>query len=75
MKTWKFEITMKVADSWVADGFDASQENRIEEIKEAMQGMLPYAYGHEVLVNVNVTKAPDQKEIEELQNGEAKIKD
>ena len=75
MKTWKIEITMKVADSWVADGFNASNENRIEEIKELICGMLPYAYDHEVEVDVKVTKAPEPKVIEQLQNGELEIKD
>lgn len=73
MQTWKFEVTMKVADSWVADGFDGS--GRVEEIKEAMQGMLPYAYGHEVQVAVKVTQAPDPKVVTALGNGQREIKD
>lgn len=75
MKTWEFKIKMSVADSWVMDGFDASQESRIEEIKEAFQGFLPYAYGHEVKVEVNILKAPDPKVIEQLLNGELEPKD
>jgi methyl coenzyme M reductase subunit D len=74
MKTWKFEITMKVADSWIADGFNGSDESRIEQIAEAMHAMLPYAYEHEVEVTIKVTKSPDPKVIEGLQNGELEIK-
>lgn len=75
MKTWEFKIKMSVADSWVMDGFDASQGNRIEEIKEAIQGLLSYAYGNEVKVDVKILKAPDQKVIEKLCDGEVEPQD
>lgn len=40
MKTWKIEITMKVADSWIADGFNASDLERLEQAEEAFRQML-----------------------------------
>lgn len=73
MKTFKFEVTMKVSDSWIADGFQIS--DRIDQIEETIQGLLPYAYGHECVVKVKVTKEPEAKIIQQLQNGELEIKD
>jgi methyl coenzyme M reductase subunit D len=68
MKTWKIEITLKVDDSWVADGFDASE--RIEEIEDLMTNMLPYAYEHEVQAKVKILKAPAKEAILKLQGYE-----
>lgn len=68
MKTWKIEIELKVSDNWVEDGFDASE--RTEQIAEMMQGLLPYAYGHEVKAKVKITKAPTKDEIRKLQGYE-----
>lgn len=75
MQTWKMEVTLKVANSWVADGFNLSQPLRIEEVEEKLQSMIPYAYGHEVQVKVKITSAPKAKTIEQLQNGDLEIKD
>jgi hypothetical protein len=73
MKHWEIKVKMSVADSWIADGFDV--KDRLEQIEEHIQGLLPYAYGHEVVVKVTIIKQPDAKIIEELQNGEREIKD
>jgi len=73
MKTWKIKATISVADSWVADGFNLAQ--RQEEMEELLQSMLPYAYGHEIAVNIQIVSSPDIKQIEQLQNGELEAKD
>lgn len=72
MKTFKIEITLKVADSWVADGFDASE--RLEEIEEQIASILPFAYGHELQVKAKVIYAPSKAVINGLQSGEIEIK-
>jgi len=73
MKTWKIEITMQVADSWVADGFDLKE--RTKEIGDAFSAMLPYAYENEVKVNIVFKSAPTGEALYELQTGEVPIKD
>ncbi len=73
MQTFSFNVKMKVADSWVADGFQI--KDRIEQIEELIAGLLPYAYGHECIVTVKVTGSPSDAIIEALQNGELEIKD
>lgn len=73
MKHWKLEIKLSVADSWVADGFDAKE--RIEEIEDTIKGLLPYAYGHEVIVKARLVSIPDPKQIAALQNGDLEAKD
>jgi len=72
MKTFKIEITLKVADSWIADGFDASE--RLEEIEEQITSILPFAYGHELEVIAKLISAPSKAVIEALQSGELEIK-
>jgi hypothetical protein len=67
MKSWDVKITMSVADTWIADGFDLSE--RIEDIKEQFKDMLPSAYDNEVKVNVVITKKPEPSKIEALRNG------
>lgn len=73
MKHWTLQIKISVADSWVADGFDASE--RIEEIQEQIAALLPYAYGDEIAVKVKILSKPDAKVIVQLQNGELEAKD
>lgn len=68
MRTWKIEIEMKVADAWVADGFDASE--RIEDIQDALSHLIPYAYGNEVTVKAKIISAPKQEIILKLQGYE-----
>lgn len=65
MKTWKIEITLKVDETWVEDGFDASE--RLEEIQDKLADLLPYAYGHEFQIIAKIKSAPDKKAIRELQ--------
>lgn len=72
MKSFKFEITMKVADCWIEDGFGAANmqekkelEERIEEVIK--ENMLGWAYGHEFQVKVKTISAPAMKEIATLQ--------
>ncbi len=72
MKTFKFEITMKVADCWIEDGFGAvsrADQKRLEEqIAETIkENMLTYAYGHEFQVSVKTVQHPPMKEIAALQ--------
>lgn len=71
MKAFSVTVKMKVADSWIADGFNLNE--REEEIKDAFSAMLPYAYGHEV--NISVKFGPEPKGMAELQSGEAEAKD
>lgn len=73
MKTWEIKIKLSVADSWIADGFDASE--RLEDIQDDIKRALPYAHDWEVKVKATITKAPAKKVIEQLQNGELPIKD
>lgn len=73
MKTWKLEITVKVADSWVTDGFDLKE--RLEQIEEQLTTMLPFAYEHELQIKARIVSAPDRKVIEQLQNGDVNPKD
>lgn len=67
MKTWKIEITMRVSDSWIEDGFNLKERIDSGEVSELMTGMLPHAYDHEVTAKVKIISAPDPKKIEELQ--------
>lgn len=64
--TWKVEVTLEVADSWVMDGFDAS--NRIDEIEEKLSHLLPHAYGNEFKVSAKITKKPTKKLLRELED-------
>lgn len=52
MKKWKIQLTVEVSENWVEDGFDLNESEREEQIKEAFANMLPYAYGHEVKVEI-----------------------
>lgn len=68
MQTFSFTVKMKVADSWVADGFQV--KDRIEQIQDKISELLPYAYGYECKVTVKITGSPSDATIEALQNGE-----
>lgn len=65
MQTWNININLKVADSWIADGFDAAE--RIEQIKELLTELLPYAYDHELIITPTIKTAPKKDKINELQ--------
>lgn len=73
MQKFKFEVTMKVADSWVADGFQV--KDRLEQIAETLSGLLPYAHGHECVIEVKEISSPKASVITSLQNGELEVKD
>lgn len=65
-RTWKIELTVSVDDTWIADGFDASE--RIDQIQDLLAGdLLPYAYGHEIDVKAKVKTAPRRSIIRKLQ--------
>lgn len=51
-KQWKVEITFRVSNNWVEDGFDLSK--RIESIIEFFKGLLPYAFDYETEITVAV---------------------
>jgi hypothetical protein len=61
MKFFKWTVEIEVADTWVEDGFDLTEE-RLESI---LQHVLPYSYSHET--KGKVLKAPDSKTIRKLQ--------
>lgn len=73
MKTWTIQLTIKVADSWIADGFDAN--DRLDEISEQVSRILPFAYGHELKVKAMVKTSPNKATIRALQNGDKEPKD
>ncbi len=73
MKHWELTIKLSVTDSWIADGFNASE--RIEDIQDAIKGLLPFSYGHEVVCKAKITKAPLKSVIAALQNGTIEAKD
>jgi methyl coenzyme M reductase subunit D len=54
MKTWKIEVKVKVAEIWVDDGFDLEDTHWKEYIEEKFKSMIPYAYDHEIQVEVKV---------------------
>lgn len=56
-------VEFVVADSWVADGFQMTDERAVSMI----QNELPHAYSHEV--TAQVVKSPDPKVIKQLQSG------
>lgn len=66
MAMLKWTIEISVDDSWVADGFDMTDERA----KEMLASTLPYAYGHEILAKV--TKYADATKVGELQGYKAK---
>lgn len=68
MQTWKLNIEIKVANSWIKDGFDLAE--RLDEIQESLTGLLPYAYENELRVTVSITKVPSKEVIRKLQAGE-----
>lgn len=67
---WKIEVTLDVDPTWVADGFDASHPDRIEEIQDVISGLLPYSYGNEFIVKAKILKAPDPAQIRKEQGWE-----
>lgn len=62
MKRWKVEIA--VAQSWVTDGFDLTEENLKDAI---MARLLAYSYEHEV--QVRILEVIEDKSVEAAQPG------
>jgi hypothetical protein len=59
--TWTVEFS--VDPSWIADGFDLTEDKAHEMIAAA----LPHAFNHEI--ESKVIKTPDKKTIDGLQDG------
>ena len=57
MKTFTLKVSVKVADVWIDDGFDLTAPVWKEEVVNALKGLLPDAYDHEVIVEVQDVKA------------------
>lgn len=69
MKTWKIELELKVADAWIADGFNPSDPKTLERIEEILQDLLPYAdYQIELKTKARLLTAPSEKEINKIRN-------
>ena len=60
-KFYKWTVEFQVAASWVADGFDLTNDRAKQMIEES----LPYAYGAES--RARVLSAPDAKAIRKEQ--------
>jgi len=61
MKTFKWVVEFEVTETWVADGFNITNQKAIGMIEEA----LPFASGAEF--KATVLKAPDPKLIRKTQ--------
>ena len=64
MNKFKWTIEIEVAETWVADGFDPTEER----FKEMVLTDLIYAYDQEV--NVTILQRPDPKLIRQAQGYE-----
>ena len=49
-------VTIDVTQNWIDDGFDATNDCWKEEIKIAIEKLMPYAYSSEFVVTVNNVK-------------------
>ena len=58
----KYIVELSIADTWIEDGFDIRSS---QDIKDILQRVLPFAYGHEV--KGRVIHAPSLKTIKKLQ--------
>ena len=67
MRTWTLEVTISVADSWVADGFEATPEHIADTLTE---GILGWARSDEKEVTARTISAPSPAQIAGLQSGE-----
>jgi hypothetical protein len=66
MKTYKVEIEMQVAESWIQDGFRLEDKQQL--IEDKLGWLLPYAESHEFKVKVTKIIPPvfTLGELEEL---------
>ena len=72
MRTWTLEVTISVADSWVADGFEATPNRIADTLTDAI---LPWAGGGEKEVTARAITSPSPAEIAKLQSGEVVASD
>jgi hypothetical protein len=61
MTIFKWTVEFEISESWIADGFNLSDE----KAKSMLATCLPYAYGHEIYAKV--VKAPSEKSIRMVQ--------
>ncbi len=66
MKKFKVLLTVEVSDNWIADGFNLAEPERLEQLKEAVENMLPYAYEHELKVVATVQSQPNIEVLNKL---------
>lgn len=72
MKTFKVQVTMKVADMWIEDGFGPAFKGDVprftEQIEEALRyQLLTSATESEFRVSVKLINHPDFKLVADLQ--------
>ena len=61
MKQFKWTVEFSVSETWVADGFDLTQERALD----MLENDLTYAYGHEL--GARILKKPNIKAIRKAQ--------
>jgi len=59
------QVEMTVDDSWISDGFNLHGEH-MENTKEFIRGLLPYAYSHEFKVKAKLISGPDKSILKKL---------
>jgi hypothetical protein len=80
MKSFKFEVTMKVADLWIEDGFGAHSKKDEKRFAEQIQAALEHSIltwanlTTELNVSVKVTQHPDHAVIAKLQGYKSRNK-
>lgn len=62
MAKLKYIIEIAIDETWISDGFDIRSN---QDVKDLLQQLLPYAYGHEV--RGKVISKPPLKLIKQLQ--------
>jgi hypothetical protein len=62
MAKQKYIVELHISDTWIEDGFDIRTK---DDVKDLLQRLLPFAYGHEV--GGRVIHAPSLKTIKKLQ--------
>lgn len=71
MNTWKAEIELTVSDTWVADGFNLTNETLGAMLKEMLEERLGYSYEYETKARAFITECP--KRVKGLQDGRLAI--
>lgn len=72
MNTWKAEIELSVSDTWVADGFNLTNESLTAMLKKMLEERLSYSYEHETKAQAFITETPSG--VKGLQDGRLAIK-